>query len=386
MILMWLGSFVLLLVGLFIFQQKIGALFADVQKHILEKGFSTATLSLFVQSLAVDVLEGSSQRAAYSAMGLLNLRILAVRPAVLLMCLSPLAALPVLGLSSLFLGFNGSLLLGLCIFAFFKFWRSKQIEEGFGLLFGAGLFLIGSEMLLRQARILQTLLTDADLVFFVSDGRFGAVLTLMLLAFALGLFIHMEFWSLALALALLSTGMISYNGALGLLLGERLAAAALMWWRTRSLNQECRTLGWQFAAVSAGTALLGFWMAGEARPFLELGFSLESTAAQEKVSSLVSLFSLMLAVQLLGLMIWGHFAGHRKTDELQEPRYIKSFWLERGFFSQGQKSWAQERVHKRLSEIRYHLAGLKSLKEGQVPDHIQSRLQEEERQLSALHF
>lgn len=386
MILMWLGSFVLMVTGLFIFQQKVGSFFSQIQKSILDKGFSASTPMLFVQSLAMDLLEGSPQRASYSGLGLLNLRVLGTRPAVLMMCLSPLAALPVLGLGSLYLGFNGYFLLGLCLIGFFKYWRSSRIDEGIAILFGAGMFLVGSEMLLRNARVLQTILTDADLIFFISDGRFGAVLVMIALAFLLGLLIQLEFWSLALGLTLLSGGIISYNGALGMLLGERLAVAALFWWRTRKLNQECQQLGWQYAAVLAVSAMVGFWWAGEARTFLDLGFSLDSSAAQEKVSTLVSLFSLILGVQLAGGMIWGHFAGNRKADELQDPRYLDIAWLERGLFSQGQRSWAKERVQKRLSEIRYHLAGLKSLKEGQVPDHIQARLQEEERQLSALHI
>lgn len=386
MIHMWLGSFILMMWGMTAFQKQVGLLVADFQRAIFEKGFSSSMVKMFAQAVAVDVVEASPQRAAYSAMGLLNLRILTTRPAVLLMCLSPLAVLPVLGLSSLFLGFSGYFILGLFSVSLFKFWKSKHLDHSFQILFAAGVFLVGAESLMRNARILQTTLTDADLIFFVADGRFGAVLTLMLLAFVISLLIQVEFWTLVLGLSLLSTGTISFNGALGLLLGERLAFAALYWWRTKGLNQECKKLGLQFAALVVVTSIIGFWWAGEARTFLDLGFSLETTASQEKTGAFLLLFSLILAVQLLAALVWGHFAGNNQTEEMQNPHYISASWLERGLLSEGQRSWAKDRVQKRLSEIRYHLAGLKSLKEGQVPDHIQARIVDEESQLSKLQF
>lgn len=54
------------------------------------------------------------------------------------------------------------------------------------------------------------------------------------------------------------------------------------------------------------------------------------------------------------------------------------------FASRGVMAWAKAKIHKRLSEIRYHLQGLTTLKEGQVPEHIQVRLKSEEQELTKL--
>ncbi len=108
------------------------------------------------------------------------------------------------------------------------------------------------------------------------------------------------------------------------------------------------------------------------------------SAFEQKSFQLMMLFALILFVQFIAQMIWGHFGGLVKIDELQEPKYFPRLWVESELISEGIFNWAKEKVQKRLSEIRYHLQGLGSLREGQVPEHIQARLKEEEHQLRAL--
>lgn len=384
MILMWLGSFVLMLWGLTSFQKNFAAAFAPLQKAILKKGFSSSLAGIFFQGTAMVVMEASPLRSLYSAMALFNLRILATRPAVLLMCLSPLGLLPALFLGMLFLNFSGFFILGLCVVTLLRFGKANYVDDALKILFSVGVFLVGGESLLRNSSIVQTYLTQNDLVFFLADGRFGAVLVLVLASFCLSLLLQTEFWSLAFALSLLTTGTISFNGALGLVLGERLAMAAIFWFRMRKLNQDCIRLGSQYALVAFLSSLIGFWLAGELRVLMDVGYSTDMSGVQEKTFSFLLAFAVMLGTQGLIGMIWGHFAGNFQTAEMQDVKYFSASWLERGLISEGQRSWAKEKVHNRLSEIRYHLAGLQSLQEGRVPEHIQARIKDEEKQLSTL--
>jgi hypothetical protein len=125
-------------------------------------------------------------------------------------------------------------------------------------------------------------------------------------------------------------------------------------------------------------------LAGEVRVTLNMGYTSEMSAYQDKSLQYVILFLIILSVQFLAQMVWGHFAGTKQVDEMQDPKYISQVWLSDEFASPGVYQWAKSKIHKRLSEVRYHLAGLSTLKEGQVPGPIQARLKEEEQQLSHL--
>jgi hypothetical protein len=101
---------------------------------------------------------------------------------------------------------------------------------------------------------------------------------------------------------------------------------------------------------------------------------------------LLLIFAIILGVQLLAGLIWGHFAGNTKDEEMQDAKYFSPKWLDRDLLSEGIKLWAKDRVHKRLSEIRYHLAGIQTLKEHAVPEPLRQKLQKEESLLSQLHL
>lgn len=382
MILMWLGSFVLMMFGLTESQKQIARLFAHLQKRVLDRGLeNTTTGKLFIRALDLVVLEASPQRSLYSGMALYNLRVMSLRPSNLIMALSTLGAWWVVILGLLFLSFNGFLLLGLCTLGFFTMWMTPRMKIILGWLFATGIFLVGGELMLRNSSIVQTILGQSELAFFLADGRFPAVMALMLLSLVTSLVVRLEFWSLALSLSLLLTNTISFNGALGLVAGERIARMILFWWHSRNLNQDCRRIGRQFSVVSIVGVLIGFLIAGESRVLLDFGFSSDLAAFQDKSLQFVVLFAVILAIQCLAQMIWGHFGSLVQVDELQEPKYIPTLWHDQDFLSESIYSWSKEKVHKRLNEIRYHLQGLGTLREGQVPEHIQARLKEEEQQL-----
>lgn len=384
MILMWLGSFVLMMFGLTESQKQIGLLFKDLQKKFYENGFESGFFKTFMNVLNVVLLEGSPQRSLYSGLALYNLRILNLRSSALIMCLSSVGAWWALLLGLLFLSFNGFFLLGLCALGFVGVWVAPRAQILLRWIFATGVFLVGGESLLRNSSILQTLLGQGEWAYTLADGRFGAVFLLLLAGVIISFLVQIEFWSLLLALALLATSTISFNGALGLVAGERIGRMLLFWWRSRLLNQECRRVGWQFVVASIVGVIVGFFVAGEARNVLDFGFSSDLSSFQDKLLQFVLLYALILFCQLVGQMMWGHFGSQVKVDELQEAKYFPSSWKDYGLLSEGAATWAQGRIHKRLSEIRYHLQGLGSLQPGQVPEPVQARLREEEKQLGLL--
>ncbi|WP_253696628.1 hypothetical protein [Bdellovibrio bacteriovorus] len=386
MILMWLGSFFLVMYGLTESQKHLGTLFSSLHKKVLNMGMETNLVKTFIRCADVVIFEVSPQRSLYTGMALYNLRVLPLAPATLIMAMSTLGVWWIAILSLLFLGFSGYFILGLCVLGLFIFTSSAKAKTLLQFAFSVGIFLIGGESMIKNSTVIQNLLGQSDLAFFLADGRFPPVLTLLAASLLLSLVIKTEFWTLVLGLSLLMTSTVSLNGVMGLVAGERIARMILFWWHSRSLNQDCQRIGKHLAAISILGVLIGFWLAGEARNLFYFNFSTDMASFQDKSLQFVGLVLVILVCQFLAQMIWGHFGSRVKVDELQEAKYFPPMWTEREYLSLPAMSWAKEKVQKRLSEIRYHLQGLGSLKEGQVPEHIQNRLKDEEQQLTRLVF
>lgn len=384
MILIWLGSFVLLMYAVEKYQGVCSDFFSKFQSRFLDKSQSKLFLNLAPFSILSVLADASPMRSLYSGMALYNLRISNLRTSVLIMCAGTLGSVWVLLLASLFLNFSGYFFLGLAVLGLTAFSVTRQWKALWNLLLSIGLFLIAGESLLKNSSILQTLLGQGELAFFLADGRFGSVIVIALCGIILGLLLRVEFWSLILAMGLVVAGNLSLNGALGLILGERLAHLIWFFVRTRNLNQDCRRLGGQFVLASGLGAVLGFFVAGEFKTFVNFGFTLDVSATQEKSFLVIILYALILMVQFVAQMTWGHFAGNAKIDEIQDVKYLSNSWIEEQWISGGVRLWAKDKVHKRLSEIRYHLQGLGSMKEGQIPEFVQKRLKEEELQLGKI--
>lgn len=363
MILMWLGSYALMLFGLTQCLAALEGLMSPLSRYFL----------LQKKGVGLSLTLASPRQSLFSAMALYNLRIISQSQAVLLMCLCNLGFWAVFLIGCLYLNFNGYFLLGIASVSFLASFLTEKLQPWLRLIFFLGLFLVGAEALLKNASVLQSLLGLSDGAFFLADGRLPAVLMLFALAALGGLIIRIEYWSLALGLSLLVTNVMSFNGALALFLGEQVANVLLLWYRSRRLNQVCCTLSWQWGLVSFIFLCGGFFFAAELRPYL--GY-------QGKAFSYLLLTGVILGIQTLGLMFWGHFASRSKVDEMQDIRYIGSAWVKENLLPEPVKQWAQEQVQKRLSEIRYHLAGLGTLKEGQVPNNLQDRLRTEEKVLA----
>lgn len=308
MILMWLGSFVLMMFGLTESQKHVALFFSDLHKGLLAKGIEGNIGTMFLRSLGVSLMEASPQSTLKSGMGLCNSQG-ASRGSILLMCLSSLGAWWVLILGFLFLSFSGQFVLGFCAVGLITAWLTPKFELFLKWLFAFGVFLIGGEMMLRNSSIIQTLLGQGDLAFYLADGRFLPVMGIMLVGVLLTLFVQAEFWSLALALALLVTNTLSFNGALGLVAGERIGQMILFWWRSRSLSLDCQRIGWQLTVSSIVGIFVGFLIVGEARSVFYFGFSSDLSSLQYKSFQFVILFSLILFFQWIAQMLWGHFAS-----------------------------------------------------------------------------
>lgn len=384
MILMWLGSFVLMMFGLAESQKQISSFFLDMQKGFLHKGLDTTSGKMLVRSLDVVLLEASPQKSLLSGLALFNLRILGLRASSLVMCLSVLGAWWPLLLGLLFLSFNGFFLLGLCALAFINVGAAPRLKILLQWIFATGVFLVGGEMMLRNSSVVQTLLGQSELAFFLADGRFNAAVAILTASALLTFFVKVEFWSLALGLSLLVTNTLSFNGALALVAGERIGRMILFWWASRGLSQDCQRIGKQLSTVSILGVLAGFLIAGEVRNLFYFGFSSDLAAFQDKSLQFVFLFAIILFFQLVAQMAWGHFSSQVQISELTDAKYFPASWIHQEWLSQAVLIWAREKTHKRISEIRYHLQGLGTLQEGQIPEHILARLKEEEKQLSDL--
>ncbi|UYL10095.1 hypothetical protein B9G69_005825 [Bdellovibrio sp. SKB1291214] len=385
MILMWLGSFVLMMFGLTMSQKYAALLFQGFQKYFLDKNLDQPKMiKMFQYCLDVVLLEVSPQKSLYAGMGLYNLRVLSLRPAVLVMCLSTIGAWWVALLGMLFLSFNGSFLLGLCVLGLISSVLTPKTRTVLQWIMGTGIFLIGGELVLKNSNVLIMALGQSEFAFFLADGRIVSIVSILLAAALISLVVRVEFWSLALGLSLLFVNAISINGAIALVAGERIGRMLLFWWHTRSLNQDCRRVGMQFSLASILGTILGLLLAGEVRVTMNMGYTSEMTAYQDKSVQFVLLFLIILGVEFVAQMVWGHFGGATKVDEIQDAKYISAVWFSEEYASAGVYQWAKAKIHKRLSEVRYHMQGLNSLQQGQVPEHIQLRLKAEEAELTKI--
>ena len=144
MILMWLGSFVLLLFGLVESQKVIARAFTNLQKQTFEDNADSSNLKLFLKNAILVFFEASPSKSLYSGMAAYNLRVTNLRSGALWMCMSILGAWWVLVMGAMFLNLNGLLFLGLGFFAYVL--RSKNVREYLRLSLFIGLFLRAAQV------------------------------------------------------------------------------------------------------------------------------------------------------------------------------------------------------------------------------------------------
>jgi Na+/phosphate symporter len=370
-----------MLFGLSESQKAVTELFSGWQNHFYQKGLDGKFNVMVQRCVDVVLLEASPQRSLYSGLALYNLRVLSLRASVLMMCMSTLAAWWPLILCVLFLGIASLYVLAFAFISFLSFSMYTPIKKIFRLVMMTGIFLLGGELMIRNSSVLMVLFEGSEYGFFLLDGRFPAVISVCLMAILISFILEIEFWSVALALSLLLSNMITANGVLGLLAGERIGSMILFWLRSLDLNQDCRRVGSRLAIFSILGVFIGVLVAGELRFTWGFSFSMGADQWQGKSLQLVWQFATILFFQFTAQMIWGHFGSKEQLDEVQEAKYFPKKWITRDLISANALLWAKDRVQKRLGEIRYHLQGLASMETDKVPAPLQTRLKDEEHQL-----
>lgn len=384
MILMWLGSFVLVLFSVLTTQKYLNKKLMPIQKKILTGKDKEGDLSLVIRNASVVLTEVSPLRTMFSAIAKINTQVGKEREALIQLCMAPLGYWWILILASLYLSLNGGFFLGVSILALVPFLVPRHLRQTFFFLGCLGLFLLGGELTLRNSNVLQNILGTSEFAFFLADGRFPAIFALMGLGIVIGFLVRAELCSLFLGMALLVTNNISLNGALGLFTGELIGIILFVLFQSFQVDQKTRNYIFKFSLASWVGIAVGFFVALTARSFFVFEFSGERQAYQDKLMTFVLLISIILALQTVAQMVWGHFAYRCNKVENVKVQYFPTKWFDWELISKSQTSFFKEALSKRLSEIKYHSQGVKTLEDGKIPESILARLKTEEAELSRI--
>lgn len=308
MILMFLGSVTLVLFGFQLALQSAKKLISPLHKTFVEQNGSTLA-GMFVRGVFLNIIGLSTKENFEDTLSLWQSGLKARRESVLRFCLASLGYWGALFLAALYLGFSGYFILGFAFFGFISIVQKRTSPALWSMLLGLGIYLVGAEVALRQSSILVNLLGTSEAAFFLADGRFPAVFSLMLLSLILSLLLRLEMWSLIVSLGLLVTNIISFNGALGIVTGELLAVSILWIWKTRTLAAPQKGAVLKLAIASLIGTFLGFWIAGETKTYFDIGFGADFAAYQGRIWSFVSLTGLIVLVHMAVLMPVGHFVA-----------------------------------------------------------------------------
>ena len=388
MILMWLGSFVLVLFSYLATQKYLNQRTAVLQSRFMVGKDKENVISLVLRNLSIVATEVSPAKTIFTALGKLNLQVGKDRESLMQLCMAPVGFWWTLILASLYLSLNGGFLLGASIFALLPIVVPKSLRQTFFFVGCLGLFLVAGEMTLRNSSLLQAILGTSDFAFFLADGRLPAVAALAAIGFLVSLVTRVGLWSLFLAMALLVTNNISMNGALGLIVGELLGTVVFIYFQGFKLDSKTRTYVSQFSVASIVGILIGFFVVLQIRTFFVFAYSGDRNAYQDKLMMLVFLVVVVLAIQTVTQMAWGHFAIRlnkaKSPTENPKVQYFPSNWFDWELLSNSQREFALEGLRKRISEIKYHSQGIKILEQGKIPEALVTRLKAEETELSRI--
>lgn len=387
MILMWLGSFVLVLFSYLATQKYLNQRTEVLQSRLMVGKDKENVVSLVLRNLSIVITDVSPIKTVFTALAKLNLQVGKDRESLMQLCMAPIGFWWPLVLASLYLSLNGGFLLGAAIFALLPIVVPKRIRQTFFFVGCIGLFLVAGEMTLRNSSLLQTILGTSDFAFFLADGRFQAVLALLGVGFVISLVTRVGLWSLFLAMALLVSNNISMNGALGLVVGELLGTVAFVFIQGFKVDKKTRTYISQFSMASVIGIVVGFFVVLQIRTFFVFTNFGDRNAYQDKLMILIILVAVVLAIQTAVQMAWGHFAIKlNKTEATMETviQYFPAAWIDWELLSNSQKEFVLNGLSKRVSEIKYHSQGIKTLEEGKIPGVVLTRLKTEETELSRI--
>ncbi len=310
---------------------------------------------------------GSFIQTQYSAVALMNSRSFSKHYAVLLLCLSGVGLWTTAIGIALAWQISGEILLAAALVLYFYLHWAKKGLGLFKLVAGLGGFLKGAELVLQRQSILFSALGESEFHFLLADGRFPAQICWLVVAFVLTLLIGIESWAVIVGLVLLIAGSLSLNGAVAIVLGEMLAHGWLLWWRSRKMNQDVQTTTKAYALVNTVGLVIAFFAAGLFRNGFIWTFSLGSNQLIEKSWQFLSMYLLIVIVQCLTVLTWGHYAAKKKVGEVQTGEYFPTQWISRGLISVGILDFIIQKLNERLDLLSAQQNALNTKDRAQIP-------------------
>lgn len=367
MILMWLGPVVLAIVALYGFSLAVSACLRGLQNRFLALPPSTSIPNMMVTAKLCSIGLGSFLRTQYSAVALLNSRCSSRRYGILLMCLSVAGTWTTMLALAMAWQVNGAAFLGLAFILYLYLNLRHRSLELFYFVFGLGTFLVAMQLVLQQQSTLMMALGESDLHFMIADGRFPAQLLWLVVSFALTLLIGVESWAVIIAVVLVVGGSMSLNGGVALIIGEMLAHVWMLWWRSRKLNQDTVALVKGYAIANTVGLVLAFFVAGFMRNAFAWTITFEGNQLTEKSWQFFSLYFVIMVVQCLAVLTWGHFAAQKKVDEVQRGEYFSTIWISQGLVRSSLLDFILKKLNERLDLLHAQQRELDAKDRAQIP-------------------
>jgi len=383
MILMWLGPFVGAVVALWWFGFSISAVSGGLQKRFLNMPDPSPVVKTMLMTKFCGLGMGSFLRAQYSAVALLNTRAFSRPHGILLLCLSSAGTWVTMLTILLAWQFDGGILV-LPWFVLFLVFRTAGVSTHWIrplLSFAALMSLL--QLLLLKRSILMTTRGEIGLHVPLTDGRLPAQLLWMAVSFVVTLLIGVESWAVLLALVMVVAGSMSLNGAVAFIIGEMLGHVWLLWWRSRKLNQDVKSLTKTYALISTLGLVVAFFAAGFLREIFVWNFTFEGNQLTEKSLQILSLYFVIVAIQALAVLIWGHFAAQKKIDEVQTGEYFPIQWLSLSMISAETLDFILKKLSERLELLLAQKKDLDLKDRAQIPANFLSEHEKEISQLAA---
>lgn len=382
MILMWLGPFVGAVIALWWFGFSISAVSGGLQRKFLNMADPSPSLKTMITTKFCGLGMGSFLRTQYSAVALLNTRAFSRRHGILLLCLSSAGTWVTMLTLLLAWQFDGGMLV-LPWFVLFLIFRTAGISTHWirPIIAFAALMSLLQWLLMKQS-ILMTTLGESDLHFMLADGRLPAQLLWIAVSFVVTLLVGVESWAVLLALVLVVAGSMSLNGAVAFIVGEMLGHVWLLWWRSRKLNQDVKALTKTYALISTMGLVVAFFAAGLLREIFAWNFTFEGNQLTEKSLQVFSLYFVIVAIQALAVLAWGHFAAQKKIDEVQTGEYFPLRWISLSVISNEVLDFMLKKLSVRLELLLAQKKELDSKDRAQIPANFLSEHEKEITQLA----
>lgn len=377
MIWMWLAPVFLMVGGHLVFRKGLNQGLSFFQTQFLHLPASTSIVRMLSATKLCGLSMGSFLQNQYSAVALLSSRSFSRRYAILLLCLSGVGLwTTLLGLLAVW-KFNGSLLLGAAFFFYLLHRWTGRFESLFQILAGAGVFLMGAQWALEKQSILMSFLGQSELHFLLADGRLPVQFLWMSVAFLGTLLVGVESGVVFLALVLLAAGSLSLNGAVAMAMGELLAHIAMLWWKSRKLNQDTKHITKFYALASLGGLVLGFVVTGFIRDLFAWSITFEGNVLTARSLQFFTSYFILIALQCLVVMTWGHFAAKKTLEEVQTGDYFSAEWISQGLIGKNIARFILKKLGERLDLLILQKNNLSASERNQIPSYFLKEHEEE---------